>query len=124
MFKPNQKSYHDLTKAVRRVRQGGAMPMYVSTDRTTCQPHQKAALSLPLPIQSDLLPVTLQTAITEYQLAFRNETAHLPEVALRYLICLVLGESDPDTIRAFVLQIRNELNDQRLAEFVRVHGGI
>jgi hypothetical protein len=78
----------------------------------------------PLPLQGELLAVSPETAVREYLFAFKNDSVHLPEVALRYLVWLIVADAPSDQIRSFVLQIRNELNSQRLAEFVRVHGSI
>lgn len=72
-------------------------------------------------LQQELLPVTPAELLTEYRAAFRNDSVHMPEVSLRYLIYLVLSETNSDEARAFALQVRTDLNEQRLARFIASH---
>lgn len=64
----------------------------------------------PLPDQMALLPVGSEVALTEYKAAFKNDSVHLPELSLRYLIFLVLSGADFDQIHSFVCSMRLELN--------------
>tara|TARA_B100000767_G_C19681429_1_gene499745 strand:- start:696 stop:986 length:291 start_codon:yes stop_codon:yes gene_type:complete len=68
----------------------------------------------PIPQQDELLPVSSSLALAEYQQAFKNESVHLPETALRYLILLIVSESSIEDIKLFANQMRIELNVQRL----------
>ena len=74
------------------------------------------------PAQVELLPVSPDIALQEYRLAFQNESVHMPEVSLRYLIFLVLSGAPEDEVKAFALQVRSELNSQRLQLFLRQNG--
>jgi hypothetical protein len=74
----------------------------------------------PIPQQDELIVVGLDVVLAEYQQAFKNEGAHLPEVALRYLILLITSESPLDEVQLFANQIRLQLNDQRL-EKLKAH---
>jgi hypothetical protein len=55
----------------------------------------------------------LDAVLAGYQQAFKNESAHLPEVALGYLILLITSESPLDEIQLFANQIRLQQNEQR-----------
>tara|TARA_R110000868_G_scaffold34671_1_gene125008 strand:+ start:2488 stop:2766 length:279 start_codon:yes stop_codon:yes gene_type:complete len=77
---------------------------------------------LPHPVQTELLPVTGQTAFAEYRTAYRNDSVHMPEVSLRYLIALVLSDAPQEQVQQFCCQVRTELNDQRLALFIKRYG--
>jgi hypothetical protein len=68
----------------------------------------------PIPQQDELIVVGLDVVLAEYHQAFKNEGAHLPEVALRYLILLITSESPLDEVQLFANQIRLQLNEQRL----------
>jgi len=73
----------------------------------------------PHPAQVEQLPVSGQTAFDEYRAAFHNESAHMPEVSLRYLIALVLADASHAEIQKFACQCRTELNEQRLQIFLK-----
>ncbi len=71
------------------------------------------------PVHTEFHPVSGQVAFDEYRAAFLNESAHMPEVSLRYLIALVLSDAPQNDIKEFVCQCRAELNEQRLALFLK-----
>ncbi|ASP40344.1 hypothetical protein CHH28_17410 [Bacterioplanes sanyensis] len=68
----------------------------------------------PIPLQNELLEVPGSVALLEYQTAFKNDSTHLPEVSLRYLIYLILDNKPDNEIQRFALQIRSDLNAERL----------
>jgi hypothetical protein len=76
-------------------------------------------LPLPHPMQAELMPVSGDSARIEYIAALRNDDALLSEVALRYLIALVLNNAPAEQIREFACQARTELNQQRLHLFLQ-----
>ena len=81
----------------------------------------------PIPEQLALLPVGTDVALREYQAAFKNDSVHLPELSLRYLIFLVLSGAELPEIHSFVCSLRLELNGlclERLhAEIAMQYGG-
>ncbi|APR66042.1 hypothetical protein CN03_03330 [Thalassolituus oleivorans] len=60
--------------------------------------------------QSPVSPVGLDLVLAEYQAAFIKESVCLPELALRYLIFLVVSDADIKQISSFVYALRLELN--------------
>jgi hypothetical protein len=68
----------------------------------------------PIPLQDELLDVPGSVALLEYQTAFKNDTTYLPEVSLRYLIYLILDNKPDNEIQRFALQIRTDLNAERV----------
>ena len=68
----------------------------------------------PIPQQDELLNIGSEVVLAEYHQVFKNQNAHLPEVALRYLIWLIVSDSTPEDIKVFANQMRLELNNQRL----------
>ena len=79
-------------------------------------------MELPQPFPQPMLPVSGQTAFDEYRAAFHNESVHMPEVSLRYLIALVLADAPETEIRQFASQCRTELNQQNLDLFKKRNG--
>ena len=71
----------------------------------------------PIPLQEELLEVSGSVALLEYQSAFNNDTAYLPEVSLRYLIYLILDKQPETDIHRFALQLRTDLNAERLHQW-------
>jgi len=62
-------------------------------------------------VQEELLPIDEATLIKELQQTYTSETAHLPEVQLRYLILLILTEEHLSSELSLVASsIRQELN--------------
>lgn len=72
----------------------------------------------PIPVQSELIPLSAADLLTEFRATFRNETAHMPEVSLRYLILLILTDQPSEEIKQFANQVRIDLNEQRLSRFI------
>ena len=68
----------------------------------------------PIPVQEELLVIPGSVALLEFQASFINEYCHLPEVSLRYLIYLILSDADKEEIKRFCLQVRIDLNQERL----------
>jgi hypothetical protein len=108
-FITNQTAYHDSTLTGELVGKGSNME---ATAGTLPQP-------FPHPVQAELLPVSGQTAFDEYRAAFHNESAHMPEVSLRYFIALILTDAPEAEIRKFACLCRTELNEQRLQIFLK-----
>ncbi len=77
----------------------------------------------PIPLQDELLDVPGSVALLEYQTAFKNDTTHLPEVSLRYLIYLILDNKPEKEIQRFALQIRTDLNAERLDQWLNTTEG-
>jgi len=77
------------------------------------------ALHPPIPVQDELLPVDEVCLLDEYRATFRNEMAHMPEVSLRYLLLLVLTDQPLDEVKRFANQVRLDLNEQRLSQFIK-----
>ncbi|WP_420590307.1 hypothetical protein [Bacterioplanoides sp.] len=88
-------------------------------DALNKQPAPALRIASPIPMQAELIQIDGHVALMEYQAAFKNEFVHLPEVALRYMVWLVLSDEDKAEIHRFALQIRNELNAQGLERFKR-----
>ena len=55
-----------------------------------------------------------EIVLAEYNQVFKNQNAHFPEVALRYLIYLTLSDSPSEETKVFAKQMRLELNNNRL----------
>ncbi|MBL4799310.1 MAG: hypothetical protein JKY50_18045 [Oleispira sp.] len=68
----------------------------------------------PIPQQDELLTIGSEVVLAEYHQVFKNQDAHLPEVALRYHILLIVSESPQKDIKIFANQMRLELSNQRL----------
>lgn len=68
----------------------------------------------PVPVQKELIEIPGSVALLELQAAFKNDFCNVPEKNLRYLIYLILSDSDADQIKHFCLQVRIDLNQQRL----------
>jgi hypothetical protein len=68
----------------------------------------------PIPQQDELLTVGPDVALAEYKSVFSNEYAHLPELALRYLLLMIIAHKPMEEIELFANQMRLELNAQRL----------
>ncbi|MAD46505.1 MAG: hypothetical protein CMI02_03075 [Oceanospirillaceae bacterium] len=77
------------------------------------------AMQSPIPLQEELLPVDEVCLLDEFRATFRNETAHMPEVSLRYLLWLVLSDQPLDDVKRFANQVRIDLNEQRLSRFIK-----
>lgn len=60
------------------------------------------------------MPIPGSVALLEFQASFKNEYCYMPEISLRYLIYLILSEADKEEINRFCLQVRNDLNQERL----------
>jgi hypothetical protein len=68
----------------------------------------------PIPQQDELLTVDTEVVLAEYRNVFKNESAHLPEIALRYLFLMIIAAKPMEDIQRFANQMRLELNKQRL----------
>ena len=74
----------------------------------------------PIPIQDELIPIDGASLLQEFRATVLNETAHMPEVSLRYLLWLVLSDQPLDEVKRFANQVRLDLNEQRLANTVHL----
>lgn len=59
-------------------------------------------------------PIAAEIVLAEYHQIFKNQDAHFPEVALRYLIWLIVSDSPANETKGFANQMRLELNNKRL----------
>ena len=64
--------------------------------------------------QNDHTNIAEEVVLAEYHQVFKNQDAHFPEVALRYLIWLIISDSPPSNTKSFANQMRLELNNKRL----------
>ena len=67
----------------------------------------------PIPLQAEIFPIPDEVLIHEFEATFKNETAHMPEVSLRYLLFLIFAKKSDDELIRFASQVRTDLNDQR-----------
>jgi len=58
--------------------------------------------------------IAAEVVLAEYHQVFKNQDAHFPEVALRYLIWLIVSDSPAKDTKGFANQMRLELNNKRL----------
>lgn len=75
--------------------------------------NQPPAFILNRPVQQDLLPIDCRTLELELKKALLSDSTHLPEIQLRYLILLILSNSDFEQIFSAASFIRSEINAQR-----------
>ena len=66
-----------------------------------------------LTVQQELVPVDEYALSQELRTTFLNESAHLPEVQLRYLILLILTDCPKDELQRAAMALRQELNALR-----------
>ena len=64
--------------------------------------------------QDEDASIAAKVVLAEYHQVFKKPDAHFPEVALRYLIWLIISDSPQDKVKGFAHQMRLELNNARL----------
>ena len=68
----------------------------------------------PVSQQDEHRSIAAEVVLAEDHQVFKNQDAHFPEVALRYLIWLIISDSPQDKTKGFAHQMRLELNNKRL----------
>ena len=64
--------------------------------------------------QDENASIAAKVVLAEYHQVFKNKNTHFPEIALRYLIWLIISDSPQDKVKGFVHQMRLELNNVKL----------
>ena len=74
----------------------------------------------PNPTQDELYVLTPEVLLHEFQATFKNETAHMPEISLRYLLYLIFTLStDNEELLRYAAQVRIDLNEERFKRDAR-----
>jgi hypothetical protein len=76
-----------------------------------------ATVHPPIPVQGVLIRPSASDVLTEYRAAFLDNSVLLPELAVRYLLWLIVSGAPSAELESFAGMIRSELNEQRAMRF-------